>query len=36
LAITITQKVIHYLYFIMCSKCPPVAQTQAVDIDFTY
>jgi len=36
-AIVITQKVTcdtsHNLYFIMCSKCAPAAQTQAVDVD---
>jgi len=36
LAIIITQKVTrvtsHHLYFSMCSKCPPAAQTQAVDV----
>jgi len=34
LAIIITQKVTrvtsHHLHFSMCSKCPPAAQTQAV------
>jgi len=39
LAIIITQKVTcvtsHHLHFSMCSKCPPAAQTQAVDIDLT-
>jgi len=37
LAIIITQKITriasHHLHFSMCSKCPPAAQTQAVDID---
>ena len=36
LAIIITQKVTrvtsHHLHFSMCSKCPPVAQTPAVDV----
>jgi len=37
LAIIITQKITHvtphHLHYSMCSKCPPAAQTQAVDID---
>jgi len=37
LAIIITEKVTRdtslYLNYSMCSKCPPAAQTQAVDID---
>jgi len=37
LAIMITQKVTHdtshHLYFTMCSKCPPAAQTEAEDVD---
>jgi len=36
-AIIITQKVTrvtsHSLYFSMCLKCPPAAQTQTVDVD---
>jgi len=39
LAIIITQKVTratpHHLYFSICSKCPPAAQMQAVDVDIT-
>jgi len=39
LATIITQKVTratsHHLHFSMCLKCPPAAQTQAVDVDTT-
>jgi len=37
LAIIITQKstriTSHHLHFSMCSKCPPAAQAQAVNVD---
>jgi len=37
LAIIITQKITrftsHHLHFSICTKCPPAAQTQVVDVD---
>jgi len=29
----VTHVTLHHLHFSMCSKCPPAAQMQAVDVD---
>jgi len=40
LAIIVSQKVVRVaslsLYYSMCSKCPPPARMQAVDVDTTH